>query len=159
MWPGDAPRRVKAPKADTFVLYGNPRSPIPRLNLQAYPEGLLMSQFHRTLSLLALPLLIATVARAQLPVLNDDCVNAIQIGDGTVTGTTIGSTISINGCGSTGLTIDVWYSYTATRSGLLALDTCGSSFDTSITLYASCTSIFELACNDDAPQGSPCGYP
>lgn len=123
-------------------------------------EVLSMSQFHRTLALLALPLLCTATARGQLPLApNDDCINAIPIGDGTITGTTIGSTISIPGCGLSGLTIDVWYSYTATRAGLLELNTCGSSFDTTITLYASCTSVFQITCNDDAPQGSPCGYP
>jgi hypothetical protein len=58
-----------------------------------------------------------------------------------------------------GLTPDVWYSYTAQHSGLLALSTCGSSFDTTIALYASCTLLSQqLGCNDEAPPGAPCGY-
>lgn len=112
----------------------------------------------RLLSLFASFVLLARTAGAQIvPVTNDDCTTAIPIGDGTITGTTIGSTISINGCGLSGFTPDVWYSYTATRDGLLALDTCGSTFDTSITLYASCSATVQISCNDDAPQGSPCG--
>lgn len=119
-----------------------------------------MRTFARYLSLVAVASALVTSVRAQGPIpSNDDCVNAIQITDGTVDGTTLGSTISTNGCGLSGLTIDVWYSYTALRSGLLALSTCGSSFDSSITLYASCTLLQQqITCNDDAPQGSPCGY-
>ncbi|MBL8856914.1 MAG: hypothetical protein JNL28_00195 [Planctomycetes bacterium] len=113
----------------------------------------------RTLSLACATLLAAGSARAQLvPPPNDLCINAIQIGDGTISGTTIGSTNTANGCGLSGLTSDVWYSYTATRSGLLSLDTCGSNFDTSITLYAFCGALFQIVCNDDAPPGSPCGF-
>ena len=115
-----------------------------------------MSCTHRILTALVFTLGLASTALAQIPS-NDDCGNAIVIGDGTITGTTIGSTISTNGCGLSGMTIDVWYSYTATQTGLLALDTCGSSFDTSITLYAFCGAPIQITCNDDAPQGSPCG--
>ncbi len=117
-----------------------------------------MPALHRLLSAAAVLLALFATARAQLvPPSNDDCINAIVVGDGTVSGTTIGSTISTNGCGLSGLTPDVWYSYTATRTGLLALDTCGSSFDTSITLYPFCGGQ-QIVCNDDAPQGSPCGF-
>ncbi len=113
----------------------------------------------RLLSTVLAVFVLATAASAQIvPVTNDECWQAIPIGDGTITGTTIGSTISIPGCGLSGFTPDVWYSYTATRAGLLSLDTCGSSFDTSITLYANCSAIVQITCNDDAPQGSPCGY-
>lgn len=114
----------------------------------------------RILSLVALVGAVVPTAQAQMQVpSNDECVNAIPIGDVSIAGTTLGSTISTNGCGLSGLTIDVWYSYTAQRSGLLALSTCGSSYDSSITLYASCALLQnQIACNDDAPQGSPCGY-
>lgn len=117
-----------------------------------------MIGLHRTLSAAAILLACLPAARAQLvPPANDDCTNAIVITDGSVTGTTIGSTISTNGCGLSGLTPDVWYQYTATRTGLLALDTCGSSYDTSLTLYATCGGP-QVTCNDDAPLGAPCGY-
>jgi hypothetical protein len=117
-----------------------------------------MSVTRSLLATLALLPLLATTATAQGTPLNDDCSNAIAIGDGTYTGTTSGATISVNGCGLSGLTIDVWYSYTAANAGLLALDTCGSSYDTSITLYGFCGSLTQIVCNDDAPQGAPCGY-
>lgn len=110
------------------------------------------------LLLMAAAGVLAGSASAQLPP-NDDCPNAIVIGDGTVSGSTLGATISTNGCGLSGLTPDVWYSYTAQHTGLLALFTCGSSLDTSITLYASCTQLVQaITCNDNAPQGAPCGY-
>lgn len=110
---------------------------------------------------LAIPVFLALAgsARAQANPPNDDCGQAIHIGDGTVAGTTTNATISTNGCGLSGLTPDVWYSYTAQHTGLLALDTCGSSYDTSITLYSSCgLTVLALTCNDDAGPGSPCGY-
>lgn len=96
-------------------------------------------------------------ASAQFPPPNDDCANAIHIGDGTVTGSTVGATISSNGCGFAGLTPDVWYAYTAVRTGTLAISTCGSSYDTVVSAYPACGSTNELACNDDAPPGAPCG--
>jgi hypothetical protein len=111
--------------------------------------------------LAALAVLVSSgVAAAQLvPPPNDDCPNAIVIGDGTTAGSSTGATISTHGCGLSGLTPDVWYSYTAQHTGLLALTTCGSSFDTTVALYASCALLTqELACNDDAPPGAPCGY-
>jgi hypothetical protein len=104
-------------------------------------------------------LTLTGVASAQFPPSNDDCPNAIVIGDGTVAGSSVGATISTNGCGLSGLTPDVWYSYTAQHDGLLALSTCGSSFDTTIALYASCALLTQqLGCNDEAPPGAPCGY-
>ncbi len=106
----------------------------------------------------ATALFSSLAASAQVPS-NDDCPNAIVIGDGTVAGSSVGATISTNGCGLSGLTPDVWYSYTAQHSGLLALSTCGSSFDTTIALYASCALLTQqLGCNDEAPPGAPCGY-
>lgn len=124
-----------------------------------YPMG--TRAMRRIAALLSTCLLVAaSTARAQasVPPPNDSCLNAIAIGDGSISGATSGATNSINGCGLSGLAPDVWYSYTATSTGLLSLSTCGSSYDTSITLYASCTSTIQLACNDDAPQGAPCGY-
>jgi hypothetical protein len=117
----------------------------------------------RTLSArLSVVALLACAGRAEaqlVPPSNDNCQNAIVIGDGTIQGTSAGATISTNGCGLSGLTPDVWYSYTALRNGLLALDTCGSSFDTTIALYANCQLVMQqITCNDDAPPGSPCGY-
>lgn len=112
----------------------------------------------RLLCLLTGVLVLNATARAQfVPPINDECPNAIPIADGTISGTTSGSTISTPGCGVTGLTPDVWYRYTATRNGLLALDTCGSSYDTTLTLYAVCGGP-EVGCNDDSPQGAPCGH-
>jgi hypothetical protein len=98
------------------------------------------------------------VAMAQTPPPNDDCVNAVLVVDGSIQGTTAGATTSINGCGLSGLTPDVWYAYAANRTGLLAVTTCGSQFDTTVAVYPVCGTSVDIGCNDDAPKGSPCGY-
>ncbi|NOT01869.1 MAG: S8 family serine peptidase, partial [Phycisphaerales bacterium] len=47
---------------------------------------------------------------------------------------------------------DVWYVYTPSRSGVLTVDLCGSTFDTALSFHASCGLIgaVELTCNDNA---------
>ncbi len=48
----------------------------------------------------------------------------------------------------------VWYKYTATRNGELAVDTRGSSFDTLLAAYSgSCGSLFFIDYNDEDPVG------
>jgi len=119
----------------------------------------------RTLTRLAAVLVVIlafalrpTAAMAQVPPLNDDCINAVLVVDGTIQGTTSGATTSINGCGLSGLTPDVWYAYAANSTGLLAVTTCGSQFDTTVAVYPVCGTNVDIGCNDDAPKGSPCGY-
>lgn len=97
-------------------------------------------------------------AMAQLPPPNDDCANAVLVGEGSVQGTTAGASISVIGCGLSGFTPDVWYAYPANRTGLLAVTTCGSQYDTTVSVYPACGTTVDLGCNDDAPKGSPCGY-
>jgi len=90
---------------------------------------------------------------------NDNCANAIVVTSGTYTGTTVGATRDGSAsCGSSSTTPDVWYKYTAAKSGTLKLDTCGSSYDTVLSLHSGCpgTSSNQLKCNDDC-GGSPCG--
>lgn len=49
---------------------------------------------------------------------------------------------------------DVWFCWTASESGLLAFETCGSGWDTKLAVYAGCSPCPDestiLACNDDA---------
>ena len=55
--------------------------------------------------------------------------------------------------GSTVVSTDVWFDWTATFSGFAMVDTCGSSVDTKIAAYpgAGCpTTGTALACNDDS---------
>lgn len=87
---------------------------------------------------------------------NDSCFNAIPIGLGTVFGTTGGaSTDGSASCGSG--TPDVWYSFVAPCSGTLAVNSCGSGYDTIVSLHSGCPGSAgnELGCDDDC-DGVPC---
>lgn len=80
------------------------------------------------------------------PPLNDDCAAAISVGDGTFTGTNIGATTDgSSSCGGGG---DVWWRYTSPITGTISVDTCGSDFDTVVSVFDDCGGT-ELACNDD----------
>jgi len=85
---------------------------------------------------------------------NDDCVNALVITDGTVSGSTTGATHDGTAtCGSSSSSPDVWYRYTAAADGVISFDTFGSSFDTVLSIHDGCPDAgrdMELACNDDA---------
>jgi hypothetical protein len=61
-------------------------------------------------------------------------------------------------CGTSGASPDVWYSYYAPCSGTLVLDTCGSTYDTVISVHSGCpgTSANQIGCDDDAGSFGPC---
>ena len=47
-------------------------------------------------------------------------------------------------------TNDVWYVYTATRTGQTRVSLCGSGFDTTLAVYTgSCAALAQVACNND----------
>ncbi|MEM8713213.1 MAG: hypothetical protein AAGG01_19890, partial [Planctomycetota bacterium] len=92
----------------------------------------------------------------------DDCANA-QVITGTgdwnfllFTATTDGSPDGLcNFFGQTQIENDVWFNWTATVTGTIALDTCvTSTVDTKVAVYSgtSCASS-PIACNDDADCG------
>jgi len=92
----------------------------------------------------------------QPPPGNDSCFSATAIGLGTVFGTTGGAgTDGSASCGSG--TPDVWYSFVAPCSGILAVNSCGSNYDTIVSLHSGCPGSFgnELGCDDDC-DGVPC---
>jgi hypothetical protein len=79
---------------------------------------------------------------------NDDCANALNVTAGSYpfdssSATTDGSA----SCGGSG-TSDIWFRYTPAANGIVNLDTCGSSFDTVLSVLDGCGG-FEMACNDD----------
>lgn len=94
---------------------------------------------------------------------NDHCESAQPVTDGsylfnTIEALTDGPDESAN-CPSSNnpLTPDIWYCYTATCSGTATASICGSSFDSMIASYDSCTcppSAAPLACEDDNCGGS-----
>ncbi|MGE3108772.1 MAG: GC-type dockerin domain-anchored protein [Phycisphaerales bacterium] len=84
----------------------------------------------------------------QAPPINDECANASVITAGSVSGTTnLASGADISSCGG-GDSSDVWYSYTAPASGLVALSTCESSLNTTVSVFASCGGA-QIACDDN----------
>ncbi len=93
---------------------------------------------------------------------NDRCQFARLVGNGTFTGdTTYATADGTPSCGNNTSAKSVWYKYVAPRTGALRVDTCGSFFDTVLSVYdtTSCPSGTgtEIGCNDDAPGGLGCG--
>ncbi len=83
----------------------------------------------------------------------DTCASALVVTPGTYTGTTVGATNDGSAsCGESAASADVWYRVTPTEDCLLRVDTCGSTYDTVVSLHSACpgTSANELACNDDS---------
>jgi hypothetical protein len=92
-----------------------------------------------------------------LPPANDDCANAIPISTGLTTGTNIGASTA-SPSGSCGMTGEVWYSLVVPcTGGKLILDTCGSSFDTTLSVWDNCGGV-ELGCNDQAGSIGNCQF-
>jgi hypothetical protein len=84
---------------------------------------------------------------------SNSCSTATVIGEGTFMGTTVGSTNDGSAsCGSSSTSPDVWFSFTAQQNCTLAVDTCGSGYDTVLSIHTGCpgTSSNQLACNDDS---------
>ncbi len=90
---------------------------------------------------------------------NDVCAEAITITTGQYAGSTSGAAREINDTctppsASGG---DVFYRWVAPCSGVLILNTCGSAYDTALSVSTgACGSLTEIACNDDA-AGGQCG--
>jgi hypothetical protein len=88
---------------------------------------------------------------------NDDCANAIAIDkDIQVQGTTFASSGSaLSGCSQNDVN-DVWYSYTPASDEEVSVSLCGSSFDTTLSIFDNCGGA-ALACNEDNP--TVCAFP
>ncbi len=84
---------------------------------------------------------------------NNACANAFPMAVGTsVAGTTAnGTSDGSSDCGNSSGASDVWYTITPTCTGPVQLDTCGSSFDTVLSVHSGCpgTTANQIACNDD----------
>ncbi|MBI1851693.1 MAG: hypothetical protein HYR85_15235 [Planctomycetes bacterium] len=92
---------------------------------------------------------VATTARAQ----SDSCGSATPIGTGAFFGSTVSaSNDGSSSCGETTTSNDVWYRYTAADDGALQVTTCGSNWDTVLSLHSACPGNAgnELDCNDDS---------
>jgi probable HAF family extracellular repeat protein len=98
---------------------------------------------------------------ALLPVVNDDCADAIVI-DGNdfhppLMNTAYATTEpgeAATPCGAAGVSHSVWFEFTPERSGLVAIDTQGSDYDTVLAVYDSvCAAGPAIACNNNAGPG------
>jgi len=91
------------------------------------------------------------------PVSDDDCVDAESIGEVSGLGfDTTGATF--DGPGLCMTSPNIWYCYTATCTGYVAVSLSGSSFDTMLAVYDGCycypTSDDLIECNDDSGYGT-----
>jgi hypothetical protein len=92
---------------------------------------------------------------------NDDCVNATTVSNGSlVTNDFFGATNDGGAdCGSSALSRDIWFDFTAPVDGTLTVSTCGtndtggqdSGVDTVMSVHAGCPGTIsnQIACNDD----------
>jgi hypothetical protein len=82
------------------------------------------------------------------PPANDNCANATSFTGNSQPFTTVSASgTDISSC-TTGDFNDVWFTWTAPSCGQVTFNTCGSGFDTHLSLWSSCGA-GELACNDD----------
>ncbi|MGD8450708.1 MAG: C1 family peptidase [Phycisphaerae bacterium] len=72
--------------------------------------------------------------------------SAPLVSDGTYTGTNMGATT--DGSSTCGGEADVWWRFKAPHTGATEIDTCGSDFDTVLSVHGVVGGI-QLACNDD----------
>jgi len=82
----------------------------------------------------------------------DDCDRAVFCGNSSYSGfTSMATNDGSATCGDSSASPDLWYSYRAPESGTLRVDTCGSTYDTVVSIHTECPGTgVELDCNDDA---------
>jgi len=95
-------------------------------------------------------LVITTAAVAQPS--NDACQDALEIGPGTVSGTTIGATPDGASSCDAFFARDVWFRYTPKENGTVSTSSCSNQtdFQTVISFHRACppTQAAEIGCND-----------
>lgn len=83
---------------------------------------------------------------------NDECSTATAVGLGTFAFDTAGATQSAEAwpCASGGGP-DLWYTYVASTTNDILVETCGSGYDSALEVFSgSCGGLVSVACNDDA---------
>ncbi|MDX2146747.1 MAG: lectin-like protein [Planctomycetota bacterium] len=92
-----------------------------------------------------------TVSDPPPPLTNDNCADAIAVtGFSSVSFDNSGATTDgpVN-CGSIGA--DIWYTWTSPVGGPVVVNTCGSFYDSVISVYqGACNDLSLLVCNDDS---------
>jgi hypothetical protein len=149
--PGESWRTIMAYAPGTRIQHFSN----PDVMYGGQPTGVPITQpdsAHNALSINNAAFTVANFRTLPYPV-NDECPDALEVVDGTYTGSTeLAVAGGSSSCGSSSTSPDVWYAYTAQAGGALAIDTCGSAFDTVLSVHTFCpgTSANELACNDDS---------
>lgn len=91
---------------------------------------------------------------AVLPAANNTCQTARDVTYGMTIDSTNGATRAggAGPCAAEGTAPDVWFRFVPITNETVTIDTCGSSFDTTLAVYGgTCASLGSaLACNDDA---------
>lgn len=85
----------------------------------------------------------------------DDCEDALEAGNAIYSNSTeLATNDGDASCDAGSDELDVWYSYRAPADGTLEVDTCGSSFDTVLSIHTDCpgTTGNELDCNDNSDE-------
>jgi hypothetical protein len=99
------------------------------------------------------------------PAANDTCATAQAVTMGTnvlgasgqgACGAFVNDANNSSSCLATGMKADRWYSFTPATGGDYRLETCGSNFDTLLSVYDGCGAT-ELACNDNYLTGPSTG--
>ena len=91
----------------------------------------------------------------QLPPANDTCstprvIPSLPFTEGLDTRTATSAPADPLNCSGGQGNNSVWYSFTATSGGEIGVDTSGSDYDTTLTVYTgSCGALSQVACNDD----------
>lgn len=94
----------------------------------------------------------ASLTIALLPA-NDECGSCTPVGEGVFGGSTAAAGgVDESSC-ATSDTKDVWFCYTASQTGTTTISLCGSTFDTTLTVFDSCGGT-ELLCDDDSMIGT-----
>jgi hypothetical protein len=92
---------------------------------------------------------------------NNACANAITMADGVdyVGDTSLATNDGTANCGGSATSPDVWYAYTPAVSGNVNVNTCGSGYDTVLSIHTgACGALTQVACNDDNATGNnACG--
>lgn len=101
----------------------------------------------------------AVQAAPALAPTNDLCANAQLVTEGSYSGSTIGATNDGSESCVGEPSEDIWYSYTATTTAVIKVDTLGSDFDTVLSVHTPpCPGTFdnEITCNDDCINVDSC---
>ncbi len=89
------------------------------------------------------------------PPTNDECTDCIRVlTNSSYSGrTTASSGTDVSSC-SQNDSLDVWHCWTADCTGRVNISTCGSGFDTTLSVFDACDGV-QLACDDDSCPTNP----